>query len=98
MLMKVVIFFIGMCFGLKQSEKKEKLAAVMNVYMEHEDLDDGDIERRKRERENDIQHIKEIRSSNANSIKSFLRIVKQQSRNAFKINQNMIINSKLQDF
>lgn len=98
--MKVVVFLIGICFGIgmRRNEEKEKLAPVMNVYMEHEDLDDGDIERRRRERENDIQHIKEINNSNANSIKSFLKILKQQNKNAYKINQNIIINSNLQDF
>lgn len=94
--MKVVILLLGIVMCLKQ--KKEKLAPVMNVYMEHEDIDDGDIERRRIERENDIRHIKEIKENNNNNIKQLMKILKEQNKNAYKINENLIINNNLHDF
>lgn len=78
-----------------RNSKEELKAPSMHIYMEHSDRDERDLEKNYRDKEKEDQFIKSILDNEKKEIEKFYSIIKEQSQNAYQLNEIMVKNKEL---
>ena len=101
--MKFFIFFgffgITLIYGMKLrgggKSNDELKAPSMHIYMEHSDRDERELEKTFRDKEREDQYVKTVLENEKKGINQFYSIIKEQSQNAYQLNEIMLKNKEL---
>lgn len=92
---------ITLIYGIKlkrngnTNSNEELKAPSIHIYMEHSDRDERELEKNFRDKEKEDQFIKSTLDNEKKEINQFYSIIKEQSQNAYQLNEIMLKNKEL---